>query len=746
MRKRIISLIMCAVLSLSLMAGCGKKSAVPAVPETLRTATDEEDAEADKAAASTTGVGEIKTLVRPRLLSLMGADLYDENLVPSVPEYSVDESFSNVINAADFVEGDHVTKEYKKKLAENLFVVTGRSGYEFFETYEFNAYSQTPNFVTVDSLMHTYHLYFAHLLKNLERSYLSKEIKDLCHRMFDESLDMYEDYEGTEWEEAAKMCVSYYAVACALCDENVKVPDYAKKDVEAELDKIYDASGIDMSAIVNDLNEDYSQYEPRGYYKGEKRLEDYFRTMMWLGRITFTTENEDNTRAAILMTLALDDDDAYESWEKVYAVTSFFAGASDDFGYCEYMPAIEKAYGDDPDEDELIGNDKSFEKFVKYVSSMEPPKIQSIPVHEYDETNVIPGFRMMGQRFTIDGQIMQNLIYRAVEQNDAGDMRMLPSVLDVPAALGSDMAKDIVLADGAEDFPDYIKNLDDLRSSISSASDDMWSASLYSQWIDTLRPILTKKGEGYPSFMLNEEWAKKNLETFAGSYTELKHDTILYGKQPMAEMGGGDMDDLDDRGYVEPEPLVFSRFSSLAAATRDGLKKYGMLGADDEKNLGLLIELSNKLLVIAQKELSNELPTDEEFDLIRNYGGNLEHFWYEAMREEADGEYFTSEEFPAGLVVDVATDPNGYVLEAGTGCPCEVEVIVPVDGKLRIATGSVYEFYEFKWPMNNRLDDVTWRQMVGAEPGEGYLYEKDDSMVQPDWTQSYREQRWNWEW
>ena len=59
----------------------------------------------------------------------------------------------------------------------------------------------------------------------------------------------------------------------------------------------------------------------------------------------------------------------------------------------------------------------------------------------------------------------------------------------------------------------------------------LWSASLYAGWLDTLRPLLEVKGEGYPVFMQNEEWVKKDLECFAGSYTELKHDTILYAKQ-----------------------------------------------------------------------------------------------------------------------------------------------------------------------------------------------------------------------
>ena len=42
----------------------------------------------------------------------------------------------------------------------------------------------------------------------------------------------------------------------------------------------------------------------------------------------------------------------------------------------------------------------------------------------------------MGQRFTIDAAIMQQLYFiDNVQQNSFGDNRMLPDVLDVPAAL-----------------------------------------------------------------------------------------------------------------------------------------------------------------------------------------------------------------------------------------------------------------------------------------------------------------------
>lgn len=142
---------------------------------------------------------------------------------------------------------------------------------------------------------------------------------------------------------------------------------------------------------------------------------------------------------------------------------------------------------------------------------------------------------------------------------------------------------------------------------------------------------------------------------------------------------------------------------------------------------------------ISIKELTNEALTDEEYELIRTYGGNLEHFWEEAVRSQAgEGESISSQEFPAALVVDVATDPNGVVLEEAIGGISDIYVVVPVDGSLRIAKGGVFTYYQFEQPIENRLTDSRWRQMLGMELTEDMEYQKDESIEQPEWTQSYR--------
>lgn len=662
----------------------------------------------------------------------------DESVSPNAASYTLEKDLSNVDNLWQFYLDDKMTD----LIARNGFVVREEAGREFFDLYERNRYNMIPNFVTVDSLMHTYHVYFAYLLKNVEKGYLIDSVKELSMRMLDDSKEQYVQLKGSEWESAVVRNVAFFTVGAKLLDDTVNVEDYVSDIVESELSRIEAAQGIMISGITDD-EEDYSQYKPRGYYEGDSDLEAYFKAMMWYGRMHFKQETEDLDRSALLITKALDSDqNAYDLWQSVYSVTSFFAGASDDNGVCEYAPLIRAAYGEDAKITDFIGNGDAFLKYRTDTAALPTPQINSIPIEDGEE-NVIPRFRFMGQRFSIDAMVMQKLIYSNVQSNGAGEKRMLPDVLDVPAALGSDVALNLLKENGVEDYPGYMENMEKLRNGINEADDSLWNASLYASWIHTLCPLLEKKGEGYPIFMQNEEWAKKNLECFAGSYTELKHDTVLYSKQVMAEMGGGMEEEPDDRGYVEPEPVVYERFASLAEQTASGLKKYEMLSDADEENLNKLQQLALQLETISNKELQNETLTDEEYDLIKTYGGNIEHFWYDAMRANADSDTIFSEEYPAALVVDIATDPNGSVLEAATGDPSQIIVAVQVDGKIKLASGSVYTFYQFEQPLNDRLTDTQWRVMMGIEANDDMEYQKTTDIKQPAWTDSYR---YHYEW
>ncbi len=61
-------------------------------------------------------------------------------------------------------------------------------------------------------------------------------------------------------------------------------------------------------------------------------------------------------------------------------------------GIFEYWPLIEAAYGKDISVNDLPNNQENFNKFHEMTANLESPKINSIPIMEW-ESYAIPGFR-----------------------------------------------------------------------------------------------------------------------------------------------------------------------------------------------------------------------------------------------------------------------------------------------------------------------------------------------------------------
>ena len=751
-KRRLLSLLLAAVMAAGL-AGCapgqianlllsaGTRSAQDKLSETAEEKTDQPDETAQPSAPQAAEPAPLPAAATlPGLLGELPV-LYDETLTPSVPAFTVESDFSDVINAGDM---DYWPQEARDKLLQNGFLVVPGTGDEFFSRYEMNRYGYIPNFITVDSSLHTYHLYFLYLQKQTERNELGPALLELSRTMQQTAQAQLDALAGTEWENAARRTLAFFTVGLCLQDPAAAVPEAVAEPVAAELALIEAADTTAASPVMNlggdpaaALMEDYTQYIPRSYYAGEEGLERYFRAMMWYGRLTFRAADEDASRSALLACLALQTaGGARETWERLYAVTSFFAGASDDACFADYAPVIEQAYGGWPEAAALPQQPDAFAAYTAALAELAPGAVNSMPVFEWEDRDAATaGFRFMGQRFTLDAAVVQQLIYRDVEQAADGSRRMLPEALDLPAALGSDTALAILNEQGEDKYPNYGEQMETVRAQLDSAPAATWTASLYAAWLDTLRPLLQPKGEGWPQYMQTEAWAKRSLASFLGSWAELKHDTALYAKQVYGEMGGGPIDAAAARGYVEAEPAVFGKLAALCQATAEGLDALGLLSEADAENLGRLYTLNEQLMTIAEKELRGELPTDEEFELIRSYGGQLEHFWTQTVQDEEAGIY-TPQQMPAALVADIATDPNGTVRQVGTGVGT-IYVLVEVDGSIRLASGTVFDFYQLDVPSSDRMTDQDWWALLsGYEQGEDGQYHS-TRPDQPAWTDAY---------
>ncbi len=665
----------------------------------------------------------------------------------AVAPYTVAADLSNVYNPF-LLSGAQI-----ERLAGDGFVVTPGKEKEFFTVYEKARYANVPIFVTSDSLLHSYHLLFDKILRAAETNHFIPLLAAMNQALLSQADAQYNELKGGAWEDAALRTVAFLGVGSRLLDPTVQVPAYAESLVSQELALVDAAAGILPSPLFPglDFGEDYTQYIPRGHYTRSDALKAYFKSMMWYGRMTFRlkTGNPEvgraETRSALLLIHALQNAQvngkpAMDAWAELYSPTVFFVGRSDDLTALQYIPVKEQVYGKDAPLAQ-VADDSKLDAFIEAANQLPPPRILGMVIMDTDdETEQTKGLRLMGQRFVPDAYIFRQLIYRNVGTRD--NRRGLPMGMDLMAAMGSERAYQILEDSGQTSYENYPQQMDKVRAWLSGLDVSEWTETLYNAWIYTFYPLLDVPAAGYPAFMRSQAWQDKQLNSALGSWSELKHDTILYAKQVYAEMGGGPPAPapVPPKGYVEPVPQFYARLAALTSMTIEGLDNRGLLSDSDRISLKVVLNLANSFQAISEKELAGQPLTDEEYTTIRFYGGSLEEIVM-ASADTDQGEEFArlymDEEPQAAVIADVATDPGAaegpIVLEVGVGRIAEIHAVVPVileDGRvqLQVAKGGVFSYYEFSWPAEDRLTDEKWREMLDSGQAPDL----------PGWTNSFR--------
>jgi len=645
------------------------------------------------------------------------------------------------LNAVEGMDTVELTAQARALLSQNGFVVLPPNPgefREFYQLYESYRYEQANIFVTTDSIYHVYHLLFDKMLRDLERDYFIADLGSLTSAMLNASYQQYQSLRGTSLEEPALRNVAFFAVAAQLLGLPDAVPGEASNLVNAEVGLINAAGGPQISPIWDrpdlapddKLIEDYSQYKPRGHYTRSEELKKYFRAMMWYGRLTFRLNDAFETRRALLLTQVLrsataaDGTPAVTLWENIYDPTVFIVGKADDLGYHEYGALMDSVFGANA-APQAFADEAMFAQFMEETKSLPPPQINSMWVWIWqDQEQVIKGFRLMGQRFTLDEYVFGQLIWRKV--GTQSDPRALPKGLDFFAAMGSGEAYTILNEMGESHYANYDTQMTKVKTEVAALGLDSWTQNLYWSWLYALQPFIAVKDSRYPAFMRTQAWARKDLQTALGSWTELKHDTILYAKQVMAEMGGGGAEQ-PPHGYVEPNPEAYARLLALAQMTENGLQARNLLSDLIKTNLDNLVEELTFLKTASEKELAGTALTDDEYWHILYWGGVLEQFTLAAADTTDPMDRDLSDQ-KAALIADVASGPDetgmGIVaLEEAIGQPTWIYVVLPGQ-PWRIAVGAVYSYYEFTVPASGRMTDEEWQAQVEAGTNP----------PQPDWT------------
>jgi len=564
------------------------------------------------------------------------------------PSYELPLEKDKISNYAAFSGRIPLNESALDMLERNGFVVI-KNPYDSSEEDITSMYAtlkeeEIPVFITTDSLLHLYHIQFDETLRQIEEKEFYDTLWETDLALLNSSIEEYNSASGEE-KEAARRNTVYFAVALSLLqpkpeqiqaaddpygfvDETLfpagsaekyqfEIPSFVKDDVDAELALIEAHEGFDLSPIFL-YEEDYSQYVPRGHYTRSEKLQNYFRAFMWHGRMSMLLkdsliQSEDpakDTRiqtiqASLISSQLENSPKLLENWDRIYGVTAFYVGFSDDLGPYEYMEAMDRVFGNG----EREFNETAVEELKTVLAENRGPQIYGgtgncvlmppfTPEQADECLENTTGFRFMGQRFIPDSYMFSNLVgaytgeytgdytkeaeapFTLVISGAGRPIRGFPRGLDVMALLGSERA--VYWLDELNDssYENYSARYGELDSEFSNFSTTDWNRNLYWSWLYSLQPLLKDYGEGYPTFMQTDAWQDKELSTSLASWTELRHDTILYAKQSYTMVETAMPTPPEEKpvvGYVEPVPDFYARLLALTKMTNQGLDEMGVL-------------------------------------------------------------------------------------------------------------------------------------------------------------------------
>ena len=611
------------------------------------------------------------------------------------------------------------------RLAQNGFAIVPAQHEQLFHVYEQNDYSCFPSFVTTDLYLQLFHLYFDCMLREIEENKLHAMMTKLSLSMY---LKLFQQANSTDNEEI-KSLATYDAAFFAIAYELFTGASIGTSDFQAitkpEVKRVMDSKN-DFSDFIEDYQNvmfSYSLFRPRGHYSRNENLKKYFRGMMWLQSVPFGLDEEISLRRAIVMADALNNEkNAQKDYDQLNVLLNYLMGSADNLSIPQVQAEIKKI---GKPLGELLSDANAIATIKKNLDGIGEKQTRIRPKFEMTSHNKVC---LMPQRYQPDAEVLQEM----VDYDNDPTKRATPKGLDFFAAMGVSPAEQILIEEGQQ-WKDFKPMLTKMKTRMQEIN---WDETIATQWMNALK-VVSDKADNQPYFMGTPEWDKKNLNAMLASWAELKHDAILYAKQPFgAECGGGGLPDPVVMGYVEPNVGFWKKAIELLDNTSKLLKEQGMLTEKVDDATTRIREEAEFLLRTSEKELRGETLAEEEYDQIKCMGATFENISLDLLRQPNQSlmgwDDVQGADKKVALIADVYTanaknNPDKSVLFEGVGLADEIYVVVEIEGCLYIARGAVLSYREFTQPMDlQRLTDEEWQKQLEQEPRKGV----------PDWMKS----------
>jgi hypothetical protein len=583
------------------------------------------------------------------------------------------------------------------------------------------------------------------MLKDIEKGPLYWRVEMMSELLMNDNYDSYKSLEEGIIKDISKDASVFFAVATYLMNDSTVIPISIQEDVNYYVEKIMNATEVvlEYNYEGRGFYVDYTQYKPRGHYAGDELLEKYFRCMKWYGRKSLDMNLSNNIREAVIIAKLMEDNpEAKQLWYDVYNITRFLVGASDSLSFEDIKVAVLNSVGelsvDILSSDQNVVSIRDELQKPEYISQRILSTVVVKPPWQALEQMDFPKiFQFMGERYVPDSEVMQNVIYDRVPLYEMR-RRGLANGLDVMASLGSYRAVEHLERELVH--YNYTSYLEYSYNLMNNMTDEFWNETTYNGWLDSYTALVSDTKNNTQPFMQTKAWADEKLNSVLGSWAELRHDTILYAKQPYSVSIGCSTPEA----WVEPYPIFYQRIAKLCNRTIEVLKENLPNGLLSQRFIQVFSDfegINTKLSAISEKESRNEELLQEEKDFLKSIfsglgfagcgGPPMRYGWLPELLGDADVEEKTLD---TRIIADVNTDPGSQVppmspkvLHVASGY---VETLIVLykkpDENYTFAVGPVYSYYEFPMDGFTRLTDDEWKNRLGS-----------NVQKRPFWTSSF---------
>jgi hypothetical protein len=410
-----------------------------------------------------------------------------------------------------------------------------------------------PVFISADALLHAWHRSYDAMLEELEETYLSKSLDEILAGMAELVPAARKAYGDGVLGESLTDADYYLAVARSLLSGT---PVKTMLDQDGRVVKTLKAcDGLQLQEFKlfgRGRVIDFSQFKVRGHYENSELLRRYFKAMMWCGRIDLRVAGGKDDQlsssaprelgAAVVLNDLLKRAKKFEQWQQFDRLIQTFVGRTDSMTFAQLDGILTKGGIKTPADVKGIETLKALQEEILAgkigLQHIRSDYFESSPFGP-DKVELPRSFTFLGQKFVLDSWVTAKVVADDVMWDGRKVQRRVPSALDVAfAALGNDhvvpeLVERMTDRKGREfrDGLNYQHNLAAVRRIIDAQDRGVWDETLYTNWLALLRELSWPAAEGAPEVARTRGWALRTVNTQLASWTQLRHDTILYVKQ-----------------------------------------------------------------------------------------------------------------------------------------------------------------------------------------------------------------------